>query len=167
VRSFPWLVASACLALAASQASAQCYYIAPPTAPDMRNPGYYYQNCYGVIYGPNYWVRPPFPPYQGVIPGPPKQQQGPHPMAQYAKNPEEFQKAMEMYYKQQSFGGFPRHLWARSPRDYFMYDVGPAPSPYNYGAAADTSAGSGSAFFGSASYSGTSSYREEGPRERP
>ena len=40
---------------------------------------------------------------------------------------------MELYYKQQSFGGFPRHLWARSPRDFFMYDVGPAPSPYNYG----------------------------------
>src|SRR5438046_647242 len=130
VRSFSWFVAAAGLALSASHVSAQCYYVAPPTAPDMRNPGYYYQNCYGVIYGPNYFVQPQFPPYQGVIPGPPKNAGpgGQHSLAQYANNPEAFQKQMDVYYLQQSFGGFPRHLFARSPRDFFMYDVGPAPS---------------------------------------
>ena len=76
-------------ALFAPLASAQCYYVAPPAAPDMLGPGYYYRNCYGVIYGPNYCVRPCFPPYQGMIPGPPKQP-GPHPMAQYATNPQAF-----------------------------------------------------------------------------
>jgi hypothetical protein len=30
--------------------------------------------------------------------------------------------------------GFPSHLYARSPRDYFMIDVDPANSPYTYGA---------------------------------
>lgn len=127
------------LGLAASQASAQCYYIAPPQAPDMRNPGYYYQNCYGVIYGPNYFVRPPFPPYQGVIPGPPPGKHGHgghgggHGLAQYANDPAAFQKAMDKYYVTQSFGGFPRMPYVRSPRDFFMYDTDPSRSPYNYG----------------------------------
>jgi hypothetical protein len=96
----------------------------------MRNPGYYYQNCYGVIYGPNYFVRPPFPPYQGAIPGPPNRGPG---LMPYAQNPEAYQKAMEQYNGSQGFGGFPRHPFARSPRDYFMYDNEPMNSPYNYG----------------------------------
>lgn len=134
MRSLSLLVAVTGVILCASHASAQCYYIAPPHAPDMRNPGFYYSNCYGVIYGPNYYVRPNFPPYQGVIPGPPRGKQ-PHQFAQYTQNPQAFTAAMEEYYKKAkgSFGGFPRHLYARSPRDYFMVDTDPQPSPYNYG----------------------------------
>jgi hypothetical protein len=123
VRSFSWFVAVAGLALTATQVSAQCYYIAPPRAPDMRNPGFYYTNPYGVIYGPNYYVRPPFPPYQGAILGPQKAAA----LAPYADNPQAFQQAIG------EFNGFPRHLYARSPRDYFMADTDPATSPYNYG----------------------------------
>ena len=29
--------------------------------------------------------------------------------------------------------GFPNHLYARSPRDYFMIDVDPLANPYSYG----------------------------------
>jgi hypothetical protein len=113
VRSFSLLVAVAGLALSASQASAQCYYIAPPCAPDMRYPGFYYMNCYGVIYGPNWCVRPPFPPYQGALLGP----------SGYAA-------------EEAKLNGFPRHLFARSPRDFFMVDTEPPASPYHYGNAA-------------------------------
>jgi hypothetical protein len=129
VRSFSWLVAVAGLALSASQASAQCYYIAPPRAPDMRNPGFYYSNPYGVIYGPNYYVQPPFPPYQGAIPAGPSNRNQAASLAQYADNPAAFQQATGGG----GFGGFPRHLYARSPRDYFMANTDPATSPYNYG----------------------------------
>jgi hypothetical protein len=116
----------------------------------MRNPGLYYTNCYGVTYGPNYFVRPPFPPYQGVIPGPSMCNKhgcgaggaggagAAQSLAPYANNPAAFQNAMQGYGQSaagqsQGFGGFPRHLFARSPRDYFMYDTEPMQSPYNYG----------------------------------
>jgi hypothetical protein len=106
-------------------------------------------NPYGVIYGPNHCVRPCFPPYQGVIPGPKWQDLG-----QYATNPAAYQGAMQQYQQAggfggkgdggpggpggPGFGGFTRHLWARSPRDFFMYDTDPAASPYNYGYAGST-----------------------------
>ena len=139
MRSFSWLVAVAGLALSASQASAQCYYIAPPRAPDMRNPGFYYTNPYGVIYGPNYYVQPPFPPYQGaILAGPPAGRCSP---GQCATNPAANQNGLQAYSQGQGqgqaqgqgFGGFPRHLFARSPRDFFMANTDPATSPYNYG----------------------------------
>ena len=56
------------LPLAAGSLSAQ--YFAPPRAPDMLNPGYYYQTQTGMIYGPNHVVRPCFPPFQGMVMGP-------------------------------------------------------------------------------------------------
>ncbi len=56
------------LPLAAGSLSAQ--YVAPPRAPDMLNPGYYYQTQTGMIYGPNHVVRPCFPPFQGMVLGP-------------------------------------------------------------------------------------------------
>jgi hypothetical protein len=102
------------LALAAAPASAQCCYIAPPRAPDMLNPGYWYTNCFGVTYWPNHCVYPPFPPFQGMLLGPGKGA-GPTPR------------------EIQALAGFPRHLYARSPRDYFMYDTDPRAAPYSYG----------------------------------
>jgi hypothetical protein len=115
------------MALAASQSVAQCCYIVPPRAPDMRNPGSYWTNCYGVTYGPNYYVQPPFPPFQGMIlapkkPGAPAGPAGPGGLP----TPREIQAGCELK-------GFPRHLYARSPRDFFMVETDPRTSPYNYG----------------------------------
>src|SRR5690348_3342698 len=71
-------------------------------APDACGPGYYCQGPCGAVYGPNYCLRPPFPPFQGFLP--PAQHCGP------------------------SAGGplaspvFPTHPYARGPRDYFMLE---------------------------------------------
>jgi hypothetical protein len=61
--------------LLAGLASAQCGgYIAPPRAPDFQNTAAVYINtCFGMKYGPNYCVYPNFPPFQGMLPGPPCQ----------------------------------------------------------------------------------------------
>ena len=106
------------LHLAANGVSAQTYF-APPRAPDMLNPGYYYQTQNGTIYGPNYFVRPCFQPHQGMIRGPGQAgcsspYQGP------AGNPS---------------GGaaFPSHLFSRSPRDFFMVETDPRSRPVTYG----------------------------------
>jgi hypothetical protein len=95
------LAALLALALAPSLARAQCCYYTPiPRAPDMCGPGLYNTNCY-TAYGPLWCVRPPFPPYNGVVPGPAQRPGGP--------------------------GGpgsplFPTHPFARSPRDFYMVD---------------------------------------------
>ena len=58
--------------LLAGAAAAQYGYIAPPRAPDFQNtPPFYYTTCFGVKYGPNYCVHPCFPPFQGMLSGPP------------------------------------------------------------------------------------------------
>jgi hypothetical protein len=81
------------------------YYI--PTAPDMMGPGFYYTNCYGVTYGPNYYVTPPFAPCNGPLPAfCPINGSGPG--NQRAKT-----------YPGMSF---PTHPYVRSSRDYFMID---------------------------------------------
>jgi len=68
-----------------------------PQAPDACAPGYFGSNPYGATYGPNYYLRPPYPPYVAVPLCPPgQQQQGPL--------------------------AFPTHPFARSPRDFFMLD---------------------------------------------
>jgi hypothetical protein len=41
-----------------------------PPAPDMCGPGYYCDGPCGMIYGPNYCVRPCFPPFNGLLPTP-------------------------------------------------------------------------------------------------
>ena len=74
------------------------YY--PPSrvrqAPDMCGPGYYCSNPYGMVYGPNYCVRPPWEPFNGFRPNLQKDNCPP--------------------------ALFPMHLFVRSPRDYFMVD---------------------------------------------
>ena len=72
------------------------YYI--PTAPDMMGPGFYYTNCYGVTYGPNYCVTPPFAPCNGPLPA--------------------FGSCAKAYPGM----SFPTHPYVRSSRDYFMID---------------------------------------------
>lgn len=74
-----------------------------PVAPDMCGPGFYCINPCGVMYGPNYCVQPPFPPFNGLIPAPGCGQAGGRPS---------------------QFPGmsFPTHPFSRSPRDFFMVD---------------------------------------------
>jgi hypothetical protein len=112
------LVLLLAVALSGAPLSAQCCYIPPPPAPDMLGPGYYWTSPYGITYGPNYVVRPPFPPFQGMILAPPKPPCPP---------------GSPMMGMPGGSLGFPSHLYARSPRDYFMIDVDPAANPYSYG----------------------------------
>jgi hypothetical protein len=102
-----WLVGSASLA------SAQVYcppVTLRPPAPDACGPGFYSACPAGDPYGPNYYLRPPWPPVQGVPPfyppgtspvGAPRAPQAPYPGC-----------APTSYYS---------HPWARSPRDFFMW----------------------------------------------
>ncbi len=79
----------------------------PRIAPDACGPGYY---CYcpdGSYIGPNYCLRPPFAPFNGILP--PRGANG-APQAPMMGQPPV--KPMVM---------FPTHPWARSPRDYFMW----------------------------------------------
>jgi len=83
------------LGAAASVAEANPYYPCPtiPRAPDACGPGYYVTNPCGMVYGPNYNIYPPFPPFNGLLPPLNKQPRS-----------------------------FSTHPYARSPRDYFMID---------------------------------------------
>ncbi|MFO0927724.1 MAG: hypothetical protein U0736_11910 [Gemmataceae bacterium] len=58
------------LHLLTSAALAQCPYYYPPRAPDMKSGGVYLTSNCGVTFGPNYCVRPPFEPFQGMLLGP-------------------------------------------------------------------------------------------------
>jgi hypothetical protein len=99
--TLPWLGALLFVAVTVPPAKANppyypCYR---PQAPDACGPGFYCTNPYGAVYGPNYYVRPPFEPFNGFRPSPSSLQQ------------------------QQQQGGdcsFPVHPFARSPRDFFM-----------------------------------------------
>lgn len=117
-------VALLSLPLYAGSASAQvitCY--PPPQAPDMCNTRpFYYPTCYGMVYGPNYYLRPPFPPFQGMI----------GPVGAYGVQGM-FPGCPPQMLPQPGIAAFPSHLYARSPRDYFMYDTDPRSSPYRYG----------------------------------
>lgn len=73
-----------------------------PMAPDMCGPGFYCVNPNGVMYGPNYCVQPPFPPFNGLIPQPGCGNTG---------RPSQFPGM-----------SFPTHPFSRSPRDFFMVD---------------------------------------------
>jgi len=101
-----WLAALIALGLAAPAHAQVC---APALrqplgfAPDACGPGFYAANPYGMVYGPNYYLRPPWPPYT-FQPG----QQGPGGGPGGPGGP----------------GGipaFPTHPFARGPRDFFMW----------------------------------------------
>lgn len=108
-------------------------YLCPPRAPDFYNtPPFAYTNCYGVTYAPNWNVYPSFPPFNGMLPAPNMMlvQQ----MMQTGMTPG----GMMLQQQQQQQGqpgiaGFPSHVYARSPRDYFMVDTDPRATPYYYG----------------------------------
>jgi hypothetical protein len=98
-----------CAGLAQAQPNCGCYFPPIPQAPDMCNPGYYWTSVCGMNYGPSHCVYPPYPPFQGMVPGPPARCAGASPNSPCAP------------------GGplasptFPTHPYARSPRDFFMY----------------------------------------------
>jgi hypothetical protein len=86
-----------------------------PQAPDACGPGYYAPNDYGALYGPNYDLRPPYPPFNGYVFGP----RGPG-------GPGGPGGAGAGGFPGGPGGGgspsFPTHPFARSPRDFFMVD---------------------------------------------
>jgi hypothetical protein len=114
--SIAGLVSVACLGASASLASAQPPpFCCPRQAPDACGPGFYSTNPCGGVYGPNYWLRPGFPPFNGMLPpgfpgGPgcsgPGMGGG---MGPGAGGPG-------------GIAAFPTHPYARGPRDYFMLD---------------------------------------------
>jgi hypothetical protein len=108
----PWLAALLGTALSACPTFAQYCYAPIPTAPDMCGPGFYSANCCGQVYGPGYCVYPPFAPFQGMV-GPPKAGSAGAMGCPGDGGPGFISPA------------FPTHLFARSPRDYFMIDFEP------------------------------------------
>src|SRR5690349_9562226 len=103
-----WLGALACLGVAAGAASANPWYTpclrpCPPSAPDACCGGYYVTNPYGAVYGPNYWLQPPFAPVGTVAP-----------CFRWSCNGDGNGNG--------GVPGFPTHPYARSPRDFFMME---------------------------------------------
>ena len=86
---------------AASQARAQCPLPYPcPSVPQAPQPGPIYPYPPGTMtqwYGPYYNYYPPFAPFQGMVVVPARPNCG-------------------------AGGAFPSHQWARSPRDFFMWE---------------------------------------------
>ena len=79
-----------------------------PQAPDTCGPGFYCTHPCGMVYGPNYCLRPPWEPFSGFVPGV-HRVPGPGDPG-YTGMPG-------------GKGGtplFPTHPYAHSPRDYFM-----------------------------------------------
>lgn len=86
--TFPWIGGLLCACLSGSLVHAQPYYnpyynpycgFIYRRAPDCGNPGYYVVNQFGMVYGPNYYVVPPFQPFNGIMPPLPKPQKVPQP----------------------------------------------------------------------------------------
>jgi hypothetical protein len=105
-----------------------------PQNPDACGPGFYVVNGCGAWYGPNYWIKPPYPPFNGILPGPQGQciqaaQQSVPPWV-YAPGgvpiprPPGTPGAPNMQFPnpgQPMTGVYPTHTYIRSPRDFFMW----------------------------------------------
>jgi hypothetical protein len=92
--TLPWLAAVLITMAVGSLAQADPYYYYPcrPQAPDVcSGMGYYCTNYCGAVYGPNYCVYPPFPPFNGFRPN-----------------------------LDSGCAKFPSHPFAHGPRDFFM-----------------------------------------------
>jgi hypothetical protein len=112
-------------ALAHAQCTwAQCGWVPPPQAPNLS--GWYTTNQCGLLYGPMYCPRPPFPPFQGMIPAP-KPCLQPYAAQQPPLCPVQLPSGQIVNVPCGPGGGpgtptFPNHAFARSPRDFFMVD---------------------------------------------
>src|SRR5437879_4442175 len=68
--SLPWAGSLAGIVLAAALASAEPYcapafHVPLVPAPDAWGPGFYAACPNGMVYGPNYWLQPSTPPFNG------------------------------------------------------------------------------------------------------
>jgi hypothetical protein len=96
-----------------------------PTAPDACGPGFYVVGPYGMVYGPNYYLVPPWAPVGTCIPtayGQCKpgvaQPSQPLPAFSPATGKIEFPNPGPAQQKQV----YPTHPFVRSPRDFFMWN---------------------------------------------
>jgi hypothetical protein len=97
-----------------------------PMAPDACGPGYYVVGPCGMVYGPNYWLQPPCPPFNGMLPGRTGQalQQAQHGIPPWAPPPAgmpnlaDFQQPPPPH---APTGIYPTHPYIRGPRDFFMW----------------------------------------------
>jgi hypothetical protein len=108
--------------LTTASASAQVPYYGPPQAPDMCGPGFWAMNNCGAWYGPNYCVRPPYLPFNGMVAVPPGKAAAGMPYNGPAGLQPYGQQAPPMGYA--GVAGpvaFPSQRAIRSPRDFFMY----------------------------------------------
>jgi len=107
--------------VAVTPAHAQpCYCPAPPVYWDPAASPVYVPNDYGQWYGPNVYLHPPFAPFQGMV-FPPSRP--PNPCMPGGGNGNGYGNGYG--YGGNPYGGqvaFPSHQWARSPRDFFMYE---------------------------------------------
>jgi hypothetical protein len=121
--------------ISACPASAQVIWCSPAlhrplgVAPDACGPGWYIPNYLGAVYGPNYFLRPCFPPEQGIGPGynncysgkaPPYWQGPPAYVGRGLPNPC-YLPQMPNVHPNPATAAFPTHPYARSPRDFFMW----------------------------------------------
>jgi hypothetical protein len=123
----------------AAPCAAQCYACSPVfrqplgQAPDACGPGFYYIDSCGTIYGPNYCLYPYFPPFQGILPGqqrpsgPAYGTAAPMPMPMMGHpgmmgQPPYWAPGGPAGFGQAGIPSFPTHPFARSPRDFFMFN---------------------------------------------
>ncbi len=91
-----------------------------PQAPDMCGPGFYLTDACGCVYGPYYCVRPCFPPFNGMLPGP-AARPGQAPPGAVPQLPPAFAFPPAAA-RGPAVPVFPSHPYARGPRDFFMYE---------------------------------------------
>jgi len=93
-------------------------------APDATGPGFYFVDACGVVWGPNHCVYPPFPPFQGMLPGPTGKclqasQCGVPPWSPAFPMPQPPAPSAPGH---QATGIYPSHPYIRGPRDYYMWN---------------------------------------------
>lgn len=130
-----WGAGLAAVLLFTSVSSAQ-YWVTPvlkqpyPPNPDACGGGWYSMNACGAVYGPNYWLIPPYPPFNGILPGKtgqvlqqaqagvPPWPQGPVPPGY---TPPQWSPMQAPRPDRPAVGIYPSHMYIRGPRDYFMW----------------------------------------------
>jgi hypothetical protein len=131
-RSTPAALLLAFFVVAAARAEYwPCVPIRP--APDACGPGYYCTGPCGMVYGPNYCLRPCWPPFNGMLPVPCHVSPGfPQANPNYGKPlpgmPPTYGYGLYPPLAPPEQGPlnspvFPTHPYARSPRDFFMLDL--------------------------------------------
>lgn len=92
-----------------------------PVAPDACGPGFYAWNHCGCPYGPNYYLLPPWEPFNGLRPSPAAAGSAlpgmPSPLAGLPP----ITSLPPLAGARSPLVTFPTHPFARSPRDFFMW----------------------------------------------